>query len=85
MGDGRVTVGLLVRLIAWCTGSRAAAVLGAAVFALSPDVVYLQATAMTEPLLMVLTVGAVWALVRALQDPAPGRVRLAGWLMASGW
>ena len=34
------------------TGSRCAAVAGAAVFALNPNVLYLQATPMTEPLLL---------------------------------
>ena len=33
------------------TGSRAAAAIGAALFALNPDVLYLQSTPMTEPLL----------------------------------
>src|SRR5215468_10297930 len=45
--------------IAWIagalTGSTAAALVGAAVFALNPNVVYLQATPMTEPLLIGLT------------------------------
>jgi hypothetical protein len=37
------------------TGSPAAAVAAAAVFALNPNIVYLQATPMTEPLLLALT------------------------------
>jgi hypothetical protein len=45
--------------IAWIvlsiTGSRAVAIAGAAVFALNPNVVYLQSTPMTEPLLLALT------------------------------
>jgi hypothetical protein len=45
--------------IAWIagalTGSTAAALVGAAVFALNPNVLYLQATPMTEPLLVGLT------------------------------
>jgi len=45
--------------IAWIagalTGSTAAALVGAAVFALNPNVLYLQATPMTEPLLIGLT------------------------------
>ena len=45
------------------TGS-AAAVAAAAVFALNPNVLYLQATPMTEPLLLALTTVAVALLMR---------------------
>jgi hypothetical protein len=54
--------------VAWIvrrlTGSAAAAALGAAVFTLNPDVLYLQATPMTEPLLLALTLLAVALLIR---------------------
>jgi hypothetical protein len=59
--------GLACGAIAWIllmvTDSAAASVVGAAVFALNPNVVYLQATPMTEPLLLALTTTAVALLV----------------------
>jgi hypothetical protein len=58
--------------IAWIagalTGSTAAAVVGAAAFALNPNVVYLQATPMTEPLLLALTLLAVALLIAYVCD-----------------
>lgn len=42
-------------IVATATGSAAAAAIGAAAFALNPNVLYLQATPMTEPLLLGLT------------------------------
>jgi hypothetical protein len=54
-----VAFGLAVGAISWIvfelTQSAAAAVAGAAVFALNPNVLYLQATPMTEPLLLAFT------------------------------
>ena len=54
-----VSFALATASLAWivcaATGSRAAAVVGAAVFALNPNVLYLQSTPMTEPLLLGLT------------------------------
>ena len=53
--------------IAWIavaiTGSTPAAVVAAAVFAFNPNMLYLQATPMTEPLLLALTTGAVALLI----------------------
>ena len=46
-------------IIASLTGSWLAATTGAAVFALNPNVLYLQATPMTEPLLIALTVASI--------------------------
>jgi hypothetical protein len=55
--------------IAWMvrriTGSAPAAVAAAAVFALNPNVVYLQSTPMTEPLLLATTTVAVAMLIAA--------------------
>jgi hypothetical protein len=53
-------IGWIVLLI---TESAGAAVAGAAVFALNPNVVYLQSTPMTEPLLIALTTIAVGLLM----------------------
>lgn len=54
-----VSVGAISWIVLVLTESAAAAVAGAAVFALNPNVLYLQATPMTEPLLLGLTTLAV--------------------------
>jgi len=70
--------------IAWIagalTGSAAAALVGAAVFALNPNVVYLQATPMTEPLLLALTLLAVALLIAYVRDGR--RSAMAGIVLA---
>ncbi len=45
------------------TGSRLGAALTVAVTALNPNLLYLQATPMTEPLLLALVMGSVWQLI----------------------
>ena len=65
----------LAALVMRLTGSRAGAVLAAALFALNPSTLYLQSTPMTEPLLFGLTALLVlqltdWALKAALAVPA---------------
>jgi hypothetical protein len=71
--------GLATGAIAWVvlrlTGCAPAALVAAAAFALNPNMLYLQATPMTEPLLIALTVGAVALLMRWSRDV--GRTRLA--------
>jgi hypothetical protein len=57
-------VAALAGVILLVTGSRWAAIAGVAVFALNPNVLYLQATPMTEPLLIALLVLAVAMLTR---------------------
>jgi hypothetical protein len=54
-----VATGSIGWMVLALTGSVSAAVAGAAVFALNPNVLYLQATPMTEPLLLALTTLAV--------------------------
>ena len=54
-----VATGSIGWMVLALTGSMSAAVAGAAVFALNPNVLYLQATPMTEPLLVALTTLAV--------------------------
>ena len=75
--------------IAWLvcamTASRVAGVAAAAVFALNPNVLYLQSTPMTEPLLLALTLLAVamlidWADLQACRKGDP--TRLIGWVFA---
>jgi hypothetical protein len=46
-------------IVRWLTASAMAAAAGAAVFALNPNVLYLQSTPMTEPLLLATTTVAV--------------------------
>ncbi|MBI3400113.1 MAG: hypothetical protein HY048_01730 [Acidobacteria bacterium] len=64
-------IGWIVLLI---TESASAALAGAAVFALNPNVLYLQATPMTEPLLITLTTVAVGLLIAGSRG--------AGWAFA---
>ena len=59
-------------MVATITGSRGAAILGACVFALNPNVLYLQATPMTEPLLLGLLLPAVAMLMTWCSSDRPG-------------
>jgi hypothetical protein len=67
------------------TGSRLAAASGAAVLALNPDLLYLQSTPMTEPLLlatMLLGVVLTREWVHAIDEPSSERrLRRAGWAL----
>ena len=76
--------------IAWIvlaiTDSWLAAAAAAAVFALNPNVLYLQSTPMTEPLLLALTLLAVamlteWAGLQACRSER-GQARRVGWVFA---
>jgi hypothetical protein len=62
-----IAVGAIAWIVLALTDSRAAALAGAAVFALNPNVLYLQATPMTEPLLLALTTLAI-AMLMAFAD-----------------
>jgi hypothetical protein len=57
-------VGVVVWIMYEITASLTASAAAGAVFALNPNVLYLQATPMTEPLLIVLTLAAVALLMR---------------------
>ena len=70
----------MAALIHQMTGSRVGALTGAGVFIFNPNLLYLQATPMTEPLLIALLVCAVAWLVAAL--PAQRAVWPAGLLFA---
>ena len=72
------SVYVLVRLIIGATGSRVAALAGALAFALNPNVLYLQSTPMTEPLLMALILVAAWFGIEAVQSGEPAARRRAG-------
>jgi hypothetical protein len=64
MASFAVAAGSLAWLVGSLTGSRAAAAASVAVFVYQPDLLYLQATPMTEPLLLGLTVGGIALLYR---------------------
>ena len=59
-----VATGAIAWTVAALTGSWPAALAGALVFALNPNVLYLEATPMTEPLLMALDAAAIALLVK---------------------
>src|SRR5205823_10282908 len=66
-------------IVAALTGSCLAAALGAAAFALNPNVLYLQATPMTELLLIALMMAAVAMLIAwCASDGAFGSSRASG-------
>ena len=69
----------LSRTIITLTGSRTAAVAGAALLMLNPNVVYLQSTPMTEPLLVGTTMLALATTVRWASGGASQAPRAAGW------
>jgi hypothetical protein len=72
--------------IAWIvrrlTGSAAAAVAGAAAFALNPNVLYLQATPMTEPLLIALMSIGIALMMRWTSHALERRTAAVGWTLA---
>ncbi|MGE3488375.1 MAG: hypothetical protein AB7N29_00105, partial [Vicinamibacterales bacterium] len=78
-----VTVACLAALVMRVTGSPWGAALAAALFAANPNVLYLQSTPMTEPLLFALSSLVVlhlaeWALSSAVPVP-----RAAGWTIVA--
>ncbi len=78
-----VTVACLSALVVRLTGSGAGAVLAAALFAINPNVLYLQSTPMTEPLLFALSALVVlhltdWSLSDVARVP-----RAAGWTIVA--
>jgi len=72
----------IARLVRQATGSRLGTILAVALFALDPDVLYLQSTPMTEPLLFGLTLLAVSLAYDWIADGAPGEPKAAGWALA---
>jgi hypothetical protein len=77
-----VATGAIAWIVRRLTGSAAAAVVGAGVFALNPNVLYLQATPMTEPLLLALTLLVVALLIRWTADDVATRTASIGWTLA---
>ena len=62
-----------------CTGSRLAAALAGILIAANPNLLYLQSTPMTEPLLLALLMASTWCLLVWVET---GQLR---WHRASGW
>jgi hypothetical protein len=71
------------RLVLDATGSRSAALAGLAVVVLNPDVLYLQSTPMTEPLLLGLTTLSIALLGRWVDADGRGTRTPAGLAMAA--
>lgn len=74
----------LSRYVLAATASRAAAVVCAAAVLLSPDLLYLSSTPMTEPLLIGLSAMALWLVADSLEHPElPVPRHLAGAALAA--
>jgi hypothetical protein len=70
------------RLVLGATASRAAAAAAVAAFALNPNLLYLQSTPMTEPLLIGLSLLGIALLHDWLESQDPARARQAGIALA---
>jgi len=84
-----IATGSIAWIVLAITESALAAVAGAAVFALNPNVLYLQSTPMTEPLLLALACLSMATLLTCLTDPSNQRgpvsragIRVCGTLCA---
>ena len=73
----------IATIILTATGSRTAAALGTAVFAANPNVLYLQATPMTEPLFWGLACCSVVLTRHAFVSDTPTAIRRAGLVTAA--
>lgn len=81
-----VTVYAASRLVVTATGSRVGAATAAALLALNPNLLYLQATPMTEPMLFAATFLAVWWLYEwAVSDRGDVPLKLIVALFAAAW
>ncbi|HXE79971.1 MAG TPA: hypothetical protein VNK41_04415 [Vicinamibacterales bacterium] len=68
----------IASMILYATGSRTGAALAVLLVALNPNLLYLQSTPMTEPLLFGLIAYSAWAVLRWADDPV-------GWRPTAGW
>jgi hypothetical protein len=71
------------RLVLRATGAVPAALLAAALFALNPNVLYLQATPMTEPMLLGLLLLATMGLHAWVFEGSVGHRQVAAWALAA--
>jgi hypothetical protein len=69
VGAFAIATGAIAWIVLRLTGNAPAALVASAAFALNPNILYLQATPMTEPLLIGLTLVAVALLIAWCQDP----------------
>ena len=87
VGISVVSFGLMAyacaRLVLDATGSRSAALAGLSIVLLNPDVVYLQSTPMTEPLLLALTTLSIALLGRWVETDGAGSRTATGVAMAA--
>jgi hypothetical protein len=74
-----ITAACVSAIVRSTTGSRSGALLAASLFALNPNVLYLQSTPMTEPLLFALTSLVVLHMVQWAKSDAPAARPAAGW------
>jgi len=79
IGSFALTVACLSAIVIKVTGSRAGGALAAVLFALNPDVLYLQSTPMTEPMLFALTSLVVLHLTAWAVDDAIEIRKGVGW------
>src|SRR3954465_2459428 len=84
-----IAAGAIAWIVVWLTASPVAALAATAVFALNPNVLYLQSTPMTEPLLLATTTVAVAMLMawchagpKACAAGGPEPARHGGWVFA---
>jgi hypothetical protein len=78
-----VTCWALARVIVHLTGSIVAAAAGAVLIVVNPNVLYLQSTPMTEPLLFATCMIAVATCVTWIEQNAPIPPRRAGWAIVA--
>jgi hypothetical protein len=72
----------IARIVMHATGSHAGTMLAVVLFGLDPNVLYLQSTPMTEPLLFGLTLLSVSLVYDWIESGAAQRPRAAGWALA---
>jgi len=78
-----VTVASVSAIVRTANGTRVGAILAAAVFALNPNVIYLQSTPMTEPLLFALSSLVVLHLTQWVASDEIRITRAAGWTIVA--
>lgn len=78
-----VTVACLAAIVRKAGGTRTGAILAAALFALNPNVLYLQSTPMTEPLLFALSALVVLHLTEWVASEDLRIRRAAGWTIVA--
>ncbi|HEV3214158.1 MAG TPA: hypothetical protein VGZ27_00460 [Vicinamibacterales bacterium] len=71
----------VARLVLQVTGSRLGALLALTLFALDPDILYLQSTPMTEPMLFGLTLLGVSLVYDWVERGGEGEPAAAGWVL----